>query len=114
MEYEHLEAIGQWMNINSQAIYETKPLAPYQEGQWCFTQSKDGKTRYAFYLKEEGEILPETLELPAGFVKQAGEVYLLGFPGKLEIKRENKLALVDIPVFFAEESFGVLVFEIEE
>jgi alpha-L-fucosidase len=72
--YERLEEIGQWMNINSQAIYETKPLAPYQEGKWCFTQSKDGKTRYAFYLKEEGEVFPETLELPAGFVKQVGEV----------------------------------------
>jgi hypothetical protein len=33
------------MKINSQAIYETKPLASYQEGKWCFTQSKDGKTR---------------------------------------------------------------------
>jgi alpha-L-fucosidase len=105
--YDRLEEIGQWMSINSQAIYETKPLAPYQEGQWCFTQSKDGKIRYAFYLKDENESFPETLELPADFVKQAAEVELLGYGGKLEVRFVNGMGVVYLPDTFTFESWGV-------
>jgi alpha-L-fucosidase len=108
--YERLEAIGQWMNINAQAIYETKPLAPYQEGKWCFTQSKDCKTRYAFYLKDENETLLETLELPAGFVEQAGELELLGYSGELEVRRENGRNYLKVPGDLGE--MGVVVFRV--
>jgi alpha-L-fucosidase len=45
--YERLEEIGKWMGINSQAIYNTGPLPPYQEGKFFFTQSKDGNTSVA-------------------------------------------------------------------
>lgn len=108
--YDRLEAIGQWMSINSQAIYETKPLAPYQESKWCFTQSKDGQTRYAFYLKDEDETLPEMLELPAGFVKEAEFLNLLGYAGKLEVKRERGKDYVLMPDGFL--GIGVVVIKV--
>jgi alpha-L-fucosidase len=105
--YDRLEAIGQWMSINSQAIYETKPLAPYQEGKWCFTQSKDGQTRYAFYLRDEDEILPEILKLPAVFVKEGDFVNLLGHAGNLEVRRERGRDYVMVSGGF--EEMGVVV-----
>ncbi len=109
--YERLEAIGHWMSINSRAIYETKPLAPYQEGKWCFTQSKDEKIRYAFYLKEEGESFPELLELPASFVKQGDFVNLLGYSGKLEVKREKGRNYIVVSDDSGE--IGVVVFAVK-
>jgi alpha-L-fucosidase len=84
--YQTLEEIGEWMDVNSEAIYETKPLAPYQEGEFCFTQSKDEKTRYAFLLKREGEALSATITLPDGFIGTHESVALLGYEGKLRVK----------------------------
>jgi alpha-L-fucosidase len=95
--YERLEAIGQWMDVNAEAIYESKPLSPYESGKWCFTQSKDGKVRYAFYLKDEDESLPEKLELPAEFIHNTIELQLLGYPEKLETQKTNGSFWVTLP-----------------
>ena len=47
--YDRLAALGAWMKVNSEAIYDTRPIAPYVEGQVRFTRAKDG-TVYAIYL----------------------------------------------------------------
>ncbi len=61
--YERLKDIGEWMEINSEAIYSTHPIQPYKEGKVCFTQLND-KTVYAIYLADEGEDkLPARLNL---------------------------------------------------
>jgi len=47
--YLRLKEIGEWMNINSEAIYSTRMFSVFGEGETIrFTQSKDGKTRYIF------------------------------------------------------------------
>jgi hypothetical protein len=51
-------AIGDWMKVNGEAIYATRPIAPYKEGQVVFTRK--GDTVYAFCLiAQEGEPWPE-------------------------------------------------------
>ena len=50
---ERMEQIGVWMNQNGKAIYATRPLYPYCFGSVRFTQSKDGKHRYAICLLDE-------------------------------------------------------------
>ena len=52
--YSRLKELGVWMRINEEAIYNTRPLAPYREGKVCFTQLNDGTT-YAIYLADENE-----------------------------------------------------------
>jgi alpha-L-fucosidase len=52
--YLRLREIGEWLQINGPAIYDTRPLAPYKQGNICFTQGKDG-SRYAIYLAAENE-----------------------------------------------------------
>lgn len=52
--YEMLEELGNWMDVNSVAIYETRAQPPYKEGNICLTRKKDG-TVYAIYLADEGE-----------------------------------------------------------
>jgi hypothetical protein len=66
-----------------------------------------GRWMYAFYLKEEGEVFPEILELPTGFVKQVGEVELLGYGGKLEVRLIDGKGVVYLPDTFTFESWGV-------
>ena len=51
--YELFEEIGDWMEVNSEAIYGTSVLPPYKEGKVCLTQKDDAV--YAIYLAEENE-----------------------------------------------------------
>ena len=44
---QRMEAIGKWLEKNGYAIYGTRPLYPYCEGNVRYTQSKDGKHQYA-------------------------------------------------------------------
>jgi len=66
--YERLEDIGNWMKINSEAIYKTKPLAPYEEGNLVYTTT--GNRVFAICLLNDKDSLPETISvsLPQGTV----------------------------------------------
>jgi alpha-L-fucosidase len=42
------------MKVNSEAIYATRPIAPYVDGKLRFTRTKDGVV-YVIYLPAAGE-----------------------------------------------------------
>lgn len=56
--YKRLKEIGEWMKVNSEAIYDSRPIAPYKAGQICFTQNKNTKDIYAIYLADGKENKP--------------------------------------------------------
>jgi len=99
--YQRLEETGKWMDVNSKAVYNTKPLAPYQLGNYCYSQSKDGKTRYLFYLvPEEGEKPAPTLVLPGDFVSNSKKIRLLGYSKALRINTKNEIKTIEVPKEF--------------
>ena len=51
--------IGAWLKINGEAIYKTRPVAPYKQENVCFTSLRDG-TVFAIYLADENEVEPPT------------------------------------------------------
>ena len=51
---QRMKELGAWMRANGEAIYGTRPLYPYCRDKVRFTQSKDGKHRYALCLLDEG------------------------------------------------------------
>lgn len=59
--YIRLQQIGDWMTINQDCIYGTRPVFPYQEGKFLFTQKKE--VIYAIYLLEENELVEPMVEL---------------------------------------------------
>jgi alpha-L-fucosidase len=74
---QRLNEIGDWLKVNGEAIYGTRPIAPYKEGQVVFTQK--GPSVYALYLaSREGEGLPERVVLSALKPVPGSKVYLLG------------------------------------
>jgi alpha-L-fucosidase len=97
--YSRLREIGAWMQVNGQAIYGSRPLTPYQQGNTIFTQSKNGDTKYLFLLSDDSTNAvktPSRFDLPDGWFNPGKEVYLLG-------KREP------LPVVKQDEKFRVLL-----
>ncbi|GAB3513867.1 alpha-L-fucosidase [Spirosoma knui] len=91
--YQRLSEIGRWMQVNQEAIYGTKPVAPYRQGQWAFTK-KDNVT-YAAYLPTEAEQqLPALMTLP---LMPGKTVSLLGAKPSLRWKKATNGAAVTIP-----------------
>lgn len=81
---QRLEEIGEWMAVNQQAIYHTRPVAPYKSEQTCFTQGKDGSV-YALYLVNETETMPSkiTIKSPPYIPKK---ITLLGTNATVKFK----------------------------
>ena len=50
---QRMEEMGRWLDKNGHAIYGTRPLYPYCEGNVRYTQSKDGRHQYAITLLDE-------------------------------------------------------------
>lgn len=71
-----LREIGAWMKVNGEAIYGTRPIAPYKEGKIALTH-KNGVT-YAAYLLDEGERLPREISIRSVRPKAGAKVRMLG------------------------------------
>ena len=73
-----LREIGRWMSVNGSAIYATRPVPPYKEGNVRFTKAKSGEVN-AIYLAGEGENAPPgTLTIRAFSARRGSAVHLLG------------------------------------
>ena len=95
--YELLEKVGDWIEVNGEAIYETRPLAPYKEGRVCLTQKTDG-TIYAIYMAEEGEIGPPAEILISSLKHEhIGSMTLLGSRDNLQWDKRGTGFVIKIP-----------------
>ena len=91
------------MNVNSEAIYASRPIAPYKEGKVALTQNRHSKAVYAIYLPSaEEHTLPSkmwltTIQPEQGASVQGASVKMLGIPGNLEWESVNEGFVVTIP-----------------
>jgi alpha-L-fucosidase len=74
---QRMREIGDWLKVNGDAIYGTRPIAPYKDGQVVFTRK--GPVAYAIYLtKDENEPWPERVTFSGPQPALASTVRLLG------------------------------------
>jgi alpha-L-fucosidase len=100
--YQRLEAIGKWMKINSEAVYNSRAVAPYSSGDLFYTKSKDENTIHVFLLgKQEDLSLPKTLDIPLLNVKKVKQVTLLGVGQKLKWKESSGGIQLTLPAALA-------------
>ena len=97
--YELFEKIGDWMRINSEAIYGTRTLTPYKEGKVCLTQKEN--TIYAIYLADENETgMPSSIWLSSIALDENVKLSLLGTEHQLSWKKVGNGFMVEIPKKF--------------
>ncbi|MDE1192766.1 MAG: alpha-L-fucosidase [Arachidicoccus sp.] len=90
--YERLKDIGGWMKVYGNVIYDSKPLAPYEENNVLYTQSEDGKAKYIIILSDEKNddvVLPKTLHLPEGFISKQNRISIIGTKEKLKFNKSS-------------------------
>jgi alpha-L-fucosidase len=94
--YRLLEEIGQWMNVNSEAIYGTRALAPYKEGKVCISK-KGNNTVYIYYLADEGEQMPASISMTNYSLPQNARLSMLGSGSSLKYTSSGNGFTVSIP-----------------
>lgn len=92
---QRLLEIGKWMDLNNEAIYATKPIAPYKTENVCFTQSKNGHV-YALYLIDEKAPLPQTISIKFA-PKMPNKIKLLGIKDELKWLKEGNGVKIILP-----------------
>lgn len=95
--YQKLNETGQWLDKNGEGIYHSVPLFPYEDGDFCFTQSKDTNTFYIFFLKNSLTEVPAEIVLPQSVDWDMSEVELLSGGDKLLVVTEKSHKKIILP-----------------
>jgi alpha-L-fucosidase len=96
---ERLEYVGDWLKVNGEAIYNTRPWNIYKEGNDVrFTRSKDNKYVYATSLNWPGE----SLTLRSLRAKEGSQVTMLGVKAHLKWQQDKEGLVIRIPAAIAE------------
>ena len=84
--------LGDWLRVHGEAIFETRALAPYFDGEWSFTQN--AHARYALWRLPEGKTMGESVTIPLPDVREAK---LLGSGAPVRVETFENHAVLHIP-----------------
>jgi alpha-L-fucosidase len=99
---DRLQAIGDWLSLNGNAIYNTRITGHYQDGEVFFTSGKNGET-YALARFAEEEPLPATVSWKGQFPAKGSAMILLATGEKVKWKMDGGQVLVTVPKSFRNE-----------
>jgi alpha-L-fucosidase len=93
---DRLQEIGEWLKFNGEAIYGTRPVAPYSEGRLRFTSK--GEAVYLIHLADLAQVRPpREIEVSCLRPAEGAEVTLLGLGIPLEWQARGRGAAIRIP-----------------
>lgn len=96
---ERLEYAGEWLKVNGEAIYKTRPRKVFKEpGNIWFTASKDGRYVYAIRAgAPAGQLKVQSVKAVAG-----SQIFMLGVRQPLRWRQQGETLVVDIAPEIAE------------
>ncbi len=95
--YDLLKEIGAWIQINGEAIYGSRPLAPYKEGNVCLTRQNNGNTFFLYLAGPNETVMPKEIRVNSHRPAVGAQVTLLGSNIKLSWKADGNGFIVTIP-----------------
>lgn len=91
---DRVSYVGDWLNINGESIFATRPYLRYHEGKDLrFTRTKDKKYVYIISLKWPGETLRSTMIKP----KPGSVIRMLGLDQDLNWHMDGDSLVVEMP-----------------
>lgn len=93
------KALGAWLKVNGEAIYATRILPPYQEGDVCYTRSKDGKFAFAIFKQWPGK----SVTLKGVRVDNNAKITMLGVTEPLAWRQNEQGLTIAFPEALQDE-----------
>jgi alpha-L-fucosidase len=94
--YRLLSEMGGWMKVNGEAIYGTRALAPYKDGNVCISK-KGSNTVYIYYMAAENEVMPSQIGMTTYSLPASAKVEMLGNGISLKWQKNGNGFLISIP-----------------
>ena len=92
-----LNQVGAWLKVNGEAIYATRPVAPYELGNVFFTCKADGTVCAIVPSEKDGQAMPRTVTVPTSITEHAKAITLVGSKGTaLTVKQGSAAGTVDL------------------
>ena len=96
---KRLNYVGDWLKVNDEAIYATRPYKEYKEGEVYYTCTKDKKYVYAISMKWPGE----KLKLKSVRAKKDAKISMLGDRRRLDWHQDEDGLVIEITRRFQNE-----------
>lgn len=77
--YVRLKELGAWIAVNGEAIYDTRPVKPYEHGDCVFTGKRNGVVYAIVLTRDDTGTLPEKVSIPSELAANTGKITLLGY-----------------------------------
>jgi len=94
---ERLHQIGEWMNKNGAAIYNTRTTKNYNDGDTWFTQNNKEGVRYALVCLKDESAIPAYLSWKTNVPKKGSTMKLLQTGETVQWKMEGDIVKVILP-----------------
>jgi len=98
---EAIEYAGDWLKVNGEAIYKTRPFEVFHEGEHIrFTRSKDEKYVYAISQQWPGK----TFTVKSVTPRAGSQIYMLGVKKPLAWRIADNSLVIEIPEQLQDEA----------
>jgi len=96
LAYARLTEVGDWMEVNSEAIYGTRAIEPFKEFDVCYTYENSSNTLFAIYVGEEDKI-PDEVQISFTVLEKRSKIYMLGHKEALDWEVNSDGLFIKIP-----------------